>query len=104
MKIFKVHISPTAHNCIKGIYTFCKNNYGIIYARKIRNFIRTSIYELQTFPEANPIHFIGNDIIFRKRIVNGRYVIVFQIIFNHIYILYVYDARRNINPKDIFKI
>ena len=101
--MYNITLSNSAKYDINIIFNYCAERFGLNYALKIRNKIKAEINKLQYFPEANPIYSINNNTIFRKRLVNGRYIIVFQIIFNHIYILYVYDARRNINPKDLLK-
>ena len=101
--MYNITLSNSAKYDINIIFNYCTERFGLNYAFKIRNNIKAEINKLQYFPEANPIYSINNNNIFRKRTVNGRYIIVFQIIFNHIYILYVYDARRNINPEDLFK-
>ena len=101
--MYKLVLSNSAKYNINLIFNYCYEHLGLNCALKIRNKIKAEIEELKTFPEANPIYSISNNTIYRKRIVKGRYVIVFQIVINHIYILYVYDARRNINPKDLFK-
>lgn len=102
MKIYKVKVLASAHNNIKSIYKFCKSCYGLNYAKKVRETIRQAINGLKIFPYSNPIYLIHNNNIFRKRIVNGRYIIVFKIYYNFIHVYYVYDGRQNITESNLF--
>lgn len=104
MKQYKVKVYNSAHLCIRSIYYFCKYKFGTVYAKKIRDDIRREIKKLIYFPESNPIYTISNDTVFRKRIVNRRYIIVFRVYFNYVYVYYVYDGRMNIKENSLIRV
>ena len=86
------------------ISEFYKSNYGISYSTKVKEEIQLKINSLKNFPKANPIYLKSNNIIFRKRIVNKRYLIIFTILSNLVFIYFIFDGRRNIKSKDLFKL
>ena len=101
-KAYKIIIHSSAKNGINSIYNYCLYKYGKNYAIKIRKIIKIHIKKLNVFPNSNPIYAIYNNNIFRKHIVNGRYIIVFKVYYNFIHVYYVYDGRQNINESNLF--
>lgn len=93
----KISLYNSAEINIEVIYYTCLEKYGLNYAIKIRNKIKSEIKKLSTFPESNPIYLINSRLILRKRIVNNRYIIIFKIAKNKIFIHLIYDGRRNIS-------
>lgn len=101
--MYNIEIYDSAKSNINTIYDYCLELYGIKYAIKIRSKIKAEIKKLMYFPESNPIYTISNDTVFRKRIVNRRYIIVFRVYFNYVYVYYVYDGRMNIKENNLIQ-
>jgi len=101
---YNVIVYDSAYRDVKSVYDFCKFKYGIEYAEKIINKIKQEIYLLQNFPLSRPTYFVSKELVFKKKIVNKRYLVIFSVFKNSINIYYVYDGRRNIVPKDLFKV
>lgn len=102
MNNYNIFIDQSAFDDLELILLMCKSRYGLSYALKTLGKILKEIYSLKIFPNSNPIHSKINNIIIRKRIVNKRYIIVFRVIENYIFVHYVYDGRRNISTRDLF--
>ena len=100
--MYNVMILSAAHKDIDDIYNFC-NNISINYALKVRNKIRQAIQSLKYFPFINPLYVILDNQIFRKHIVEKRYLIIFSVIAQTIVVFHIIDGRKNINPTDLFK-
>ena len=88
---------------LNTIYDFCKNNYTTSFANTTLSRIKYSIENLKIFPQAYPIYFYSNNYIFRKKVVKNRFLIIFSIINNYVFIRYVFDGRQNINISNLFK-
>lgn len=101
---YNIILYDSATKDINVIYNFCKNRYGIDYAIKIRSRIKKEIYLLHTFPLSRPNYFLSNEVVFKKKIVDKRYLVIFSVFKNSINVYYVYDGRRNIFPNDLFKL
>lgn len=102
--MYNIVLYDSAITDIDIIYEFCNIRYGTKYAEKIRNEIKRQIYLLQNFPFSKPTYFVSKEVIFKKKIVNKRYLVIFSVVKDSINIYYVYDGRRNILSKDLFKI
>lgn len=100
--MYNIIIYEDAHTDIDDIYDFCCN-ISTKYASKVKASIVASINSLIYFPSANPLYAVIENIVFRKKIVDKRYLIIFSIFKNSIYIHRIYDGRRNIKPTDLFK-
>lgn len=88
---------------LETIFTFCRNRYGASYASKTIRKLLNESYSLDTFPHANPIYYITNRYVVRKKIVDKRYLIIFIVIQNFVFVYNIIDGRRNITPTDLFK-
>lgn len=84
--MYKIQVYDSAKSNINTIYDYCLEIYGIKYVIKIRSKIKSEIKKLMYFPKFNPIYTISNDTVFRKRIVNRRYIVVFRVYFNYVYV------------------
>lgn len=102
MVMYNVIVLNSAHKDIDDIYNFC-NNISINYALKVRSKIREAIQSLKHFPFINPLYALFENEIFRKHIVNKRYLIIFSIIGQTIVVFHIIDGRKNIKPTDLFK-
>lgn len=101
---YNVIVYDSAYRDMRNIYNFCKLKYGINYAIKIRQKISEQINMLNSFPNSFPTYFVSEELVFKKKIVNRRYLVIFSVFKNSISIYYIYDGRRNIRPKDLFKL
>lgn len=102
--MYKIVMYDSTKHDFDEISEFCKSNYGISYSTKVKEEIQLKINSLKNFPKVNPIYLKSNNIIFRKRIVNKRYLIIFTILSNLVFIYFIFDVRRNIKSKDLFKL
>ena len=100
--MYNVMILSTAHKDIGDIYNFC-NNISINYALKVRSKIRQAIQSLKYFTFINPLYGVLDNQIFRKYIVDKRYLIIFSVIAQTIVVFHIIDGRKNINLTDLFK-
>lgn len=103
MQQYKVISYNSANINLNSILYFCEEKYGIKYATKTVSRIIQTFKSLEIFPHSNRIYYSFNGQIFRKKIVNNRYLIIFTIIQNLVLIYYVFHGRRNINSNDLFK-
>ena len=103
MKRYNIVFLDCAIEELKLIYNYCNNIIGSNYANKVAIKILQSIYSLDIFPNSNPIYYIQNNIVIRKKIVNKRYIIIFRVISNSVFIYNILDGRRNLNPAEISK-
>lgn len=100
MNNYNIIIDQSAFDDLELIYITCKSRYGPSYALKTLAKILKEIYSLNHFPNSNPIHSTIDNITFRKLIVNKRYIIVFRVVENFIFIHFIYDGRRNISSNN----
>ncbi len=101
MGTYNIIINKTAHADIDNIYNYCCN-ISVEYAFKVKTNIIVAINSILYFPYASPIYIIFQNIVFRKKIVDKRYLIIFSIFEDSIIIHRIYDGRRNINPASLF--
>lgn len=100
--MYSILILDYAYSDKNAIYEFClKVNSN--YATKVINRIDNAIQSLKYFPFINPLYIVLDNTIFRKRIVDKRYIIIFSIIGQTIVVFRIIDGRRNITPTDLFK-
>lgn len=104
MTKYKVVILDSAFEDLESIHFFCKNTYNEQYSSKVIKFLIKEILSLDIFPLLNPVYYISNHFILRKKIVYKRYLIIFTVINDTVFIYNIIDGRRNIKPKDLFKI
>ena len=102
MVMYNVIVLNSAHKDIDDIYNFC-NNISINYALKVMSKIREDIQSLKYFPFINPLYAVLDNKIFRKHIVDKRYLIIFSIIWQTIVVFHIIDGHKNIKPTDLFK-
>lgn len=103
MKSYNIYILKSFYSDLNEIFNNLHSFFGTKYAYKIIKTIVSSINSLKTFPNSNPIFSYIDGYIVRKKIVNKRYIIIYIVIQNSIYIYNVFDGRRNINSSDLFK-
>lgn len=103
MNKYKLIILDSAFYDLEIIFYFCKINYNIIYATKIINLLLKESFSLDIFPFANPIFYVTSQYVVRKKIVFKRYLIIYTIVKNYVFVFNIFDGRRNINPTDLFK-
>lgn len=74
-------------------------NININFAKKYKNNILRSIEKLKYMPERFP--YIKNKILpknkYHKLVVNKRYLVIYQINFNIVFIDYILDCRQGYN-------
>lgn len=102
MNNYNIILAESAFDDLELILLTYKSKFGLSYALKTLQAILNSIYSLNIFPNSNPILAVVNNTVIRKRIVNKRYIIAFQIIEKIIFVHFIYDGRRNISPNDLF--
>lgn len=99
---YNIIIFDSVHDDMDKIYNFC-SNISIKYASNIRNKITDSIHSLRYLPFATPIYCTFGSYVTRKKIVENRYLIVFTVIQNFVFIYNIIDGRKNVIPTDLFK-
>ncbi len=102
MTVYNIKTFQSTYEDLYTIYSFCKMKYGLEYAYRIREKINKEVQSLNLFPYSKPNYFISNDVVFKKKIIDKRYLVIFSIFKNSIKVYYVYDGRRNILPNDLF--
>ena len=100
--MYNLKILNSAYDDLNAIYNFCYN-INSVYATKIIQLIEQAIDSLKYFPLINPYYAIFNNRVFRKHILNKRYLIIFIVINFNIIIIRIIDGRKNISPNDLFK-
>ena len=90
-------MSDTAHRDLESIANFC-SNISVKYAAKVRNNIDLSIDSLLYFPNGYSIYLTFENIPFRKQVSIKRYLIVFSVFEDYIFIHKIFDGRQNFNP------
>ena len=98
--MYNIQFLDSAYDDLDQIYNFC-NNISQNYALKVRKQINKSINSLKLFPFASSLYFKN---FIRKKIVYKRYLIIFTVISDTVFIYNIIDGRRNIKPTDLFKI
>lgn len=104
MTKYKVVILDSAFEDLEIIHLFCKNTYNELYSSKVIKILIKEILSLDIFPLLNPVYYVSNHFILRKKIVSKRYLIIFTVINHTVFIYNIIDGRRNIKPTDLFKI
>lgn len=100
--MYNILVLDYAYSDKNAIYEFCLN-INSNYANKVINRIDNAIQSLKYFPFINPLYAVLENEIFRKHIVDKRYLIIFSVIEQTIVVFHIIDGRRNINPTDLFK-
>lgn len=100
--MYNILILDYAYSDKNAIYEFYLN-INSNYANKVINRIDSAIISLKYFPFINPIYVVLENEIFRKHIVDKRYLIIFSVIGQTIVVFRIIDGRRNIKPTDLFK-
>lgn len=102
MNKYKILFTQTFKDMFK--YQLDKyNSYSPTYALKIEKKLHEAISILELFPYATPsVKFKGKSETYKKFIIKKRFLIVFRIVDNTIYLLYFIDGRRA--TKNFFKI
>ena len=83
-----------------AIANFC-SNISIKYAEKVRNNITLSVHSLLYFPHGYSIYLIFEDTIFRRQVSIKRYLIIFSVFKDYIFIHKIFDGRQNFNPINL---
>ena len=102
MNKYKVLLASSFNTMLK--YTLYKNKYySIAYTNKVVDKIYQAITVIKTFPYATPsVKFKYKVGEYRKYIVSNRFLIIFKIESDNIYLLYFIDGRKSLN--NYFKI
>lgn len=103
MNRYNIILNDSSFDDLNDIFDFCKNKYGFLYASKVIRKILSSIYSLSIFPNSNSIFAVSNNTIIRKHIINKRYIILFKVIQNSVYIYNILDGRKNLSPTNYLK-
>lgn len=101
MKLYNIIIHDLAHNDMDDIYNYCCK-ISTKYAIKTIYKINEAINLLRYFPFANSLYLTIEKYIFRKKIVDKRYLIIFSIFQNFVYIHRIYDCRKNFKSTELF--
>lgn len=90
---YKLVFTLSFKNMLKDELIRCKN-FNPTYALKIEKIVYNSISLLRVFPYASQLFKIqGKAQIYRKIIINKKFLIIFKIYNNIIYLLYFVDGR-----------
>ena len=95
--MYSIIMSSTAKRDIDNISNFC-SNVSTTYAKKVRYNIHLSINSLLNFPKGYSIYVFYEDTTFRKQVSIKRYLIVFSVFEDYIFIHKIFDGRQNFNP------
>lgn len=93
MSNYIVKISRLALTTLNENILFLKK-LDVNYSIKLRERIIKEIDNLVIFPHSNPICRKTNYYIYRKKIVNNRYIIVYTIDKNIIYVFYILGGKQ----------
>lgn len=102
MNKYKILFTQTFKDMFK--YQFDKyKSYSPTYAYNIKKKLNEAISALEIFPYTTPsVKSKEKSITYRKLIIKKRFLIIFKISQNTIYLLYFIDGRQS--PKNYFKI
>lgn len=83
----------------QAIITFKRNikflrKFSIPYSKKIESKIDSSIKNLKSFPNIHPIFKKTNKNVYRKIIVERRYLVVYTVKHQKVLIYYILDGRQ----------
>lgn len=92
MSNYIVKISRLALTTLNENILFLKK-FDVNYSIKLRERIIKGVDDLVIFSHSNPIYRKTNYYIYRKKIVNNRYIIVYTINKNIIYVFYILDGK-----------
>lgn len=98
--MYNIIMSDTSRRDIDNISNFC-SNISIKYADKVRKNIHSSIHSLLYFPHGYTVYVFFEDIIFRKQVSIKRYLIIFSVFEDCIFIHKIFDGRQNFNPINL---
>ena len=102
MNKYKVILSPTFRKMFKEHLNKYKY-YSDVYCNNIEKKLYNAINLLKLFPYSLPIiKYKGIPQIYRKYIIKNRFLIIFKIVNNNVYLLYFIDGRQN--PKKYFNL
>lgn len=92
---YKIIFSPEFSKMFKdNLYLY--KSYSSTYASKIKKKIRRAITLIQLFPYATPsISLRGITDVYRRFIINKKFILIFKITDDTVYFLYFFDARQN---------
>lgn len=91
---YKIIFTSSFKNMLKDELIKCKT-FNSTYALKIEKIIYNSINLLRIFPFASQLFKIkGISQVYRKVIINKRFLIIFKIYNNTIYLLYFVDGKK----------
>lgn len=93
MTDYAIRISDLALTTLDKNILFLRK-FDVDYSIKFREKIIKEIENLAIFPHSNPIYKKTKYYTYRKKIVNNRYIIVYTIDKNIIYIFYILDGRQ----------
>lgn len=96
-------MSNTSHRDLDSIANFC-SNISAKYATKVRNNINLSIDSLLLFPKGYSIYLTFEDTTFRKQVSIKRYLIIFSVFENYIFIHKIFDGRQNFKPDNLLNV
>lgn len=102
VKNYNVIFLPSFSKMFENTLNNCRH-FSPTYALKIEHSLHDALYFLKLFPYAtSTIKLKGNPKIYRKFVVQKRFLIVFKLTQNTIYLSYFIDGRQV--PKKLFKI
>ena len=103
VKRYNVILSPHFNNMLSETLEAYKS-FNLNYSLKVEQKITTAIYILEFFLYSfSSFHVFPLSDDFRKIIILERFLIIYKISKNNVYLLYFLDGRRNINSSDLFK-
>lgn len=100
--MYNILTLDNAYSDIAAIYEFC-SNINSNYADKVIKRIDNAIQSLKYFPFINPLYAVFEKQIFRKHIVDKRYLIIFSVVNQTVVVFRIIDGRRNIQPTNLIK-
>lgn len=95
MPKYKIIFSPEFIKMFKdNLYLY--KSYSSTYSNKIKKKIRRAINLIELFPYATPsVRVRGITDIYRRFIINKKFILIFKITDDTVYFLYFFDARQN---------
>lgn len=93
MSNYEVIMSRQALITLKRNIKFLRK-FSIPYSKKIESRIDSSIKKLKTFPNIHPIFKKTNKNVYRKIIVEKRYLVVYTVKQQKVLVYYILDGRQ----------
>ena len=94
MSNYEVIINRHAYITLKRNIKFLRK-FSISYSQKIEAMIDNSIINLKYFPDIHPIFKKTNKNIYRKIIIEKRYLIVYTVKHQKVLVYYILDGRQS---------